>query len=57
MEDIHLEGGTVLGTSEAGECDVLAVVKRLGGAAGRCGLALHAGRRAAAVPSGLVEQR
>lgn len=30
VEDIHLEGGSVLGTSECGECDVLGVVKRLG---------------------------
>ncbi|KAI7844542.1 hypothetical protein COHA_001900 [Chlorella ohadii] len=29
VEDIHLEGGSVLGTSECGECDVLGVVKRL----------------------------
>lgn len=30
VEDIHLEGGTVLGTCETGECDVMAVVKMLG---------------------------
>lgn len=30
VEDIHLEGGSVLGTSEVGECDVMGVVKRLG---------------------------
>lgn len=30
VEDIHLEGGSVLGTSEHGECDVMGVVKRLG---------------------------
>jgi hypothetical protein len=30
VEDIHLEGGTILGTCESGECDVMAVVKRLG---------------------------
>ncbi|KAI3433465.1 hypothetical protein D9Q98_003278 [Chlorella vulgaris] len=29
VEDIHLEGGTILGTCESGECDVMAVVKRL----------------------------
>ncbi|KAL4421968.1 hypothetical protein ABPG77_010991 [Micractinium sp. CCAP 211/92] len=29
VEDIHLEGGTVLGTCETGECDVMAVVKML----------------------------
>ncbi|EFN59177.1 hypothetical protein CHLNCDRAFT_29590 [Chlorella variabilis] len=29
VEDIHLEGGTVLGTCEAGECNVMEVVKRL----------------------------
>ncbi|PSC73867.1 Hydroxymethylglutaryl-mitochondrial isoform B [Micractinium conductrix] len=29
VADIHLEGGTVLGTCESGECDVMAVVKCL----------------------------
>lgn len=36
VEDIHLEGGTMLGTSEDGECDAMAVVKCLGAMCATC---------------------
>lgn len=42
MEDIHLEGGTVLGTCEAGECNVMEVVKRLGERGAAAGWREHA---------------
>lgn len=29
VDEVHLEGGSVLGTSETGECDVMAVVRAL----------------------------
>lgn len=55
VEDIHMEGGTVLGTCETGECDVMAVVKMLGGEGhwaggtghGAWGMAAQPGTRAA----------